>query len=223
MASAAATTASTCGSISRSMPSRSPPRRSRDWRAMASSTPGKPARPSPSWGATPKRSTPRAPDEPHAHRPTCRHCRDGGQRLARCRQDRRRPLRPFHRRGCGWAGIGGGGGWCWRCFVLLLLARPADENHPYGHGRAEILTGLLIGLALTAAGALISYDSLRRLGQPHMMLAAYVVWPLAASLLAKVALASVKFHYGRKLRSDALTADAWNDAMDSVSAVAAVS
>ena len=96
-------------------------------------------------------------------------------------------------------------------FVLLgltLAARPADKNHPYGHGRAETLTGLLIGLALTAAGALISYDSLRRLGQPHMMLAAYVVWPLVASLLAKVALASVKFHYGRKLRSDALTADA---------------
>jgi len=41
-------------------------------------------------------------------------------------------------------------------------------------------------------------------------------------LLAKVALASVKFHYGRKLRSDALTADAWNDTMDTVSAVAAL-
>ena len=110
-------------------------------------------------------------------------------------------------------------------FVLLgltLAARPADENHPYGHGRAEILTGLLIGLALTAAGALISYDSLRRLGQPRMMLAAYVVWPLVASLLAKVALASVKFHYGRKLGSAALKADAWNDTMDTVSAVAAL-
>jgi len=52
-------------------------------------------------------------------------------------------------------------------FVLLgltLAARPPDKNHPYGHGRAETLTGLLIGLGLTAAGALISYDSLRRLG-----------------------------------------------------------
>ena len=110
-------------------------------------------------------------------------------------------------------------------FVLLgltLAARPPDKNHPYGHGRAETLTGLLIGLGLTAAGALISYDSLRRLGQPRMMLAAYVVWPLVVSLLAKVALASVKFHYGRKLRSDALTADAWNDAMDTVSAMAAL-
>jgi cation diffusion facilitator family transporter len=105
---------------------------------------------------------------------------------------------------------------------LTLAARPPDENHPYGHGRAEILTGLLIGLALTAAGTLISYDSLRRLNQPRMMLAAYVVWPLVASLLAKVALASVKFHYGRKLGSAALTADAWNDTMDTVSAVAAL-
>jgi len=110
-------------------------------------------------------------------------------------------------------------------FVLLgltLAARPADENHPYGHGRAEILTGLLIGLALTAGGALISYDSLHRLGQARMPLAAYVVWPLIASLLAKTALASVKFHYGRKLRSAALTADAWNDTMDTGSATAAL-
>jgi cation diffusion facilitator family transporter len=110
-------------------------------------------------------------------------------------------------------------------FVLLgltLAARPADENHPYGHGRAEILTGLLIGLAVTAAGALISYDSLRRLGQPRLPLEAYVVWPLIASLLARMALASVKFHYGRKLHSTALTADAWHDTMDSVSAMAAL-
>jgi cation diffusion facilitator family transporter len=110
-------------------------------------------------------------------------------------------------------------------FVLLgltLAARPADENHPYGHGRAEILTGLLIGLALAAGGALISYDSLRRLGQPRMPLAAYVVWPLIASVLAKTALASVKFHYGRKLRSAALSADAWNDTKDTGSAIAAL-
>jgi cation diffusion facilitator family transporter len=110
-------------------------------------------------------------------------------------------------------------------FVLLgltLAARPADKNHPYGHGRAEILTGLLIGLALTAAGALISYDSLRRLGQPRMPLAAYVVWPLIASVLAKTALAFIKFRYGRKLGSAALTADAWNDTKDTGSAIAAL-
>ncbi|MGA3095296.1 MAG: cation diffusion facilitator family transporter [Bryobacteraceae bacterium] len=110
-------------------------------------------------------------------------------------------------------------------FVLLgltLAAIPPDKNHPYGHGRVETLTGLLIGLALTALGALISYSSLERLGRPREILSAFVIWPLLASLVAKAALSTTKFRYGRKLQSAALTADAWNDLMDSVSAVAAL-
>lgn len=105
---------------------------------------------------------------------------------------------------------------------LTIAARPADEEHPYGHGRVEILTGLLIGLALTAGGALISYGSIERVGRPQPALAGYVVWPLVISLLAKSALAIFKFRYARKLQSDSLKADAWNDAMDSLSAVTAL-
>jgi cation diffusion facilitator family transporter len=110
-------------------------------------------------------------------------------------------------------------------FVLLglsLAALPPDENHPYGHGRAEILTGLLVGLVLTAGGALICFGSLTKLGQPREAMAPYVVWPLIASAGAKSVLAAVKFRYGRKLRSAALTADAWNDSMDILSAVVAL-
>ncbi len=105
---------------------------------------------------------------------------------------------------------------------LTLAAIPADENHPYGHGRVETLTGLLIGLFLTAGGALISYISLQSLGRPHAPVAPFVVYPLLASLVAKAALAVYKFRNGRQLKSDALRADAWNDAMDSVSAAAAL-
>jgi cation diffusion facilitator family transporter len=107
-------------------------------------------------------------------------------------------------------------------FGLTLAARPADENHPYGHGRVEILAGLLIGLLLTAGGALISFSSIERLGRPRASLAAFVVWPLVASLFAKMCLSSAKFHFGRKLKSAALTADAWNDAMDTLSATVAL-
>lgn len=110
-------------------------------------------------------------------------------------------------------------------FVLLaitLAAKPADAEHPYGHGRIEMLTGLLIGLLLTAVGTLISVGSAESLGRPRLPLAAFVVWPLVISALAKTALASTKFHYGRKLRSAALSADAWNDAMDTASATAAL-
>jgi cation diffusion facilitator family transporter len=110
-------------------------------------------------------------------------------------------------------------------FVLLglsLAAKPPDADHPYGHGRAETLTGLLIGLVLTAGGALISFSALERLGHPRAAPAAFVVWPLVASLAAKSTLAILKFRYGGRLNSAALTADAWNDAMDCLSATAAL-
>ena len=39
---------------------------------------------------------------------------------------------------------------------LTVAAKPPDWNHPYGHGRAETLTALLVGLTLMAAGVAIS-------------------------------------------------------------------
>jgi cation diffusion facilitator family transporter len=110
-------------------------------------------------------------------------------------------------------------------FVLLgltLAAKPPDENHPYGHGRIETLAGLMIGLLLTAGGALISFGSAERLGQPHELIATYVVWVMIASLVSKTILALYKYRVGKKIGSSALSADAWNDAMDSLSAVTAL-
>jgi cation diffusion facilitator family transporter len=111
-------------------------------------------------------------------------------------------------------------------FVLLgltLAAKPPDKDHPYGHGRIEILTGLLIGLGLSAGGALICYASVERLGHPEAAaVAGYVVWPLILSLAAKSGLAIYKFRFARRLKSDSLMADAWNDMMDTISAVAAL-
>jgi cation diffusion facilitator family transporter len=110
-------------------------------------------------------------------------------------------------------------------FVLLgltLAAKPPDEDHPYGHGRIETLAGLMIGLLLTAGGALISYGSAERLGHPHEPIATYVVWVMVASLVSKTILALYKYRVGKKIGSSALNADAWNDAMDSLSAVTAL-
>ena len=107
-------------------------------------------------------------------------------------------------------------------FGLTMAAKPADENHPYGYGRVETLTGLMIGLVLMVGGALISWNAIRRVGQPHEVLHTFVIWPLGISLAAKAGLSTLKFRYGRKLKSEALTADAWNDATDTISAIAAL-
>jgi cation diffusion facilitator family transporter len=105
---------------------------------------------------------------------------------------------------------------------LTLAAIPADRNHPYGHGRVEILTGLLIGLMLAAGGSAISYGSLVHVGQERPPMASFVLWPIFASLALKSGLAIFKFRYARRLQSAALTADAWNDTMDTISAMAAL-
>jgi cation diffusion facilitator family transporter len=107
-------------------------------------------------------------------------------------------------------------------FGLTMAAKPADENHPYGYGRVETLTGLMIGLVLMVGGALISWNAIRRVGQPHEVLHTFVIWPLGISLAAKAGLSTLKFRYGRELKSEALTADAWNDATDTISAIAAL-
>ena len=45
-------------------------------------------------------------------------------------------------------------------FGMMIAARPPDANHPYGHGRFEILAGLLVGLILVLGGAGIAFGYL---------------------------------------------------------------
>ncbi len=105
---------------------------------------------------------------------------------------------------------------------LTLAAKPPDSDHPYGHGRAETLTGLLVGLMLVAAGIAISFHALRLVGKPSLPPAAYAVWPLIASIAIKAVLSGVKYRIGKAIGSAALAADAWNDAVDIVSGFAAL-
>ena len=105
---------------------------------------------------------------------------------------------------------------------LTLAAKPPDWNHPYGHGRAEILTGLLVGLMLLAAGFAISFHALLLVGAVHQPPASYAIVPLIASIGIKSVMASVKYRFGKKIGSAALAADAWNDAVDIISGIAAL-
>lgn len=102
-------------------------------------------------------------------------------------------------------------------FGLWVAARPPDENHPYGHGRFETLTGLALGMALAMIGVLISWRSMQGIGMDHAPPKFYAIWPLIASVLMKGFLATYKFKVGRTIGSSALRADAWNDTVDILS------
>ena len=107
-------------------------------------------------------------------------------------------------------------------FGFAIASRPADEEHPYGHGRYETLTGLIVGIILFVAGIGICYRSLLGVQDVHAVPEFYGIWALLASMIAKAVMSAVKFHYGKKIRSAALTADAWNDFVDILSAVTAM-
>ena len=96
---------------------------------------------------------------------------------------------------------------------LWIASKPADEDHPYGHGRFETLTGLAIGVLLGAAGAGICLRSLEERYDSHTP-ALFAIWPLIGSIAVKVVLSIAKFRAGKRTGSSALRADASNDLVD---------
>jgi cation diffusion facilitator family transporter len=106
-------------------------------------------------------------------------------------------------------------------FGLWVASKPADQDHPYGHGRFETLIGLAIGVVLVATGTAISIRALEERNLQHTT-ALYAIWPLIGSIVAKSALGAGKFSIGKRSGSSSLTADAWNDAVDVLSGAVAL-
>jgi cation diffusion facilitator family transporter len=103
-----------------------------------------------------------------------------------------------------------------------IAARPADATHPYGHGRFETLSAFVVGVILAAGGVLISYQSLQAVGVRHEPPGASAAVALVGAIALRGVMSAVKFRVGRRVRSSALIADAWNDAVDILSAMAAL-
>lgn len=103
-----------------------------------------------------------------------------------------------------------------------VAARPADDDHPYGHGRFETLSAFVVGVILAAAGVMICYLSLQAIGARHAPPGVSAAAALVVAIVLRGIMSSVKFRVGRRLRSSALVADAWNDAVDILSALAAL-
>jgi cation diffusion facilitator family transporter len=104
---------------------------------------------------------------------------------------------------------------------LIIAERPPDDNHPYGHGRVETLTGLLLGFFLFCAGALIAWHGLTGAADA-LTPAPWAVIPLVVSIIAKMGLVFIKYRHGRSIGSSSLLADAVNDGIDILSGTVAL-
>ena len=105
---------------------------------------------------------------------------------------------------------------------LVIAAKPPDSDHPYGHGRLETLSALVVGMILAASGVLIAFESLHLANAPDHAPAAYALWPLLASIAIKSVMSAAKLRYARKIGSSGLAADGWHDTVDILSGCTAL-
>jgi cation diffusion facilitator family transporter len=105
---------------------------------------------------------------------------------------------------------------------LVIAAKPPDADHPYGHGRLETISALVVGMILAASGVLISFESLHLAHGSSQAPSAYAVWPLLASIAIKSVMSVAKLRFARKIGSSALQADGWHDTVDILSGCTAL-
>ncbi len=106
-------------------------------------------------------------------------------------------------------------------FGLKWGRKEADEDHPFGHGRIETLSSLIVGLILFMVGVGIAYNSLLAVysHEPSTPTMA-AVWVAAASILIKEALYWYTLAVGRRINSPVVIANAWHHRTDALSSVA---
>lgn len=107
-----------------------------------------------------------------------------------------------------WSGIAVGG-------------RPADEDHPYGHGKAEALAAVAVSLLFVAAAGVIGTQSIREIRTPHAFPA---TWTLAVLLVVVAVKALLHRHVvsvGADTGSVAVEADAMHHLSDAITSGAA--
>ncbi|MCW4467872.1 cation diffusion facilitator family transporter [Flavobacterium sp. MFBS3-15] len=106
-------------------------------------------------------------------------------------------------------------------FGIKYSNKPADENHPYGHGRAEaLITFIVVGFLITSA-TIIAYESILNIQSPHELPEKWTLIVLGAIIIWKEISFRIVMAKSRETNSSALKADAWHHRSDAITSVAA--
>jgi ferrous-iron efflux pump FieF len=99
--------------------------------------------------------------------------------------------------------------------AVRAAARPADEDHAYGHGKAESLAGLFQALVIAASGAFLIWEAIRRLIAPHQTSSEWLgIVTMLIAILASIFLVRRLRRVARETESLALRSDAIHYASD---------
>lgn len=106
-------------------------------------------------------------------------------------------------------------------FGLKYANRPADDNHPYGHGKAEpLVTFIVVGFLITSATVIV-HESIDNLNTPHQLPEPWTLLVLGALILWKEISYRVVMKKAIASNSSSLKADAWHHRSDAITSVAA--
>jgi cation diffusion facilitator family transporter len=101
-------------------------------------------------------------------------------------------------------------------FGLKIARKPADADHPYGHGKAEPIAAVVVSLTLMVAAFGIIYEGIREITTPHPAPAPYTLVVLAGVLIIKELLFRQVQFVGDSIGSLAVKSDAWHHRSDAL-------
>jgi len=107
----------------------------------------------------------------------------------------------------------------WR--ALVIAAEPEDEDHPYGHGKAEPLAAATVSTMLVAAGAWIAVHAFRAIAHPHPAPAPFTLIVLIGVICIKEGLFRFVLREAISVESSAVQTDAWHHRSDVITSFAA--
>lgn len=106
-------------------------------------------------------------------------------------------------------------------FGLKYSNRPADKNHPYGHGRIEPLITFLVVVFLVISATIIAHESIQNIRTPHSLPKPYTLIVLGAIIVWKEISYRFVIKKSNETKSSSLKADAWHHRSDAITSMAA--
>jgi cation diffusion facilitator family transporter len=89
--------------------------------------------------------------------------------------------------------------------------KPADVEHPFGHGRFEHIVTLILATCLTLTGLTVAYSSLQRLwGEPEIQLRDWAIAIVLINLILKAFLVRFSIGLNSAIQSGSIQANSWN-------------
>ena len=106
-------------------------------------------------------------------------------------------------------------------FGLRVAAEPPDEEHPYGHGKAEVVASIVVAIVILAAAFGLAVQSIREIRTPHQMPAPFTLGVLVVVIVVKEVLFRKVSRAGIAIGSGAVQTDAWHHRADAITSALA--